>query len=60
MESPKFIYIFSALERDAMLGAGFELLQSDDENEVYIFLNKDGAVLGLDEVRYVMTDTLTL
>lgn len=60
MESPKFIYIFSALERDAMLGAGFELLQSNDEDEVYIFLNKGGADLGLDEVRYAMTDTLTL
>ena len=55
----KFIYVFSAADRDKLLGGGFLLLKEDAYNTVYIFAADDRMRPLLDEISYLTGNTLT-
>lgn len=56
-----FIYVFSNQDRDQLLSDGYELLKSNEFEEVYIFLHGDDKTSEkfkkLD--KYIISDVLT-
>lgn len=58
----KFIWVFTAEDRDRLLGCGCHLIKSDDKNNVYIFRNQrldDECRLEYGIETMVFTNTLT-
>lgn len=54
-----FIYVFSDEGRDVLLSRQYELLKSDNDRHVYVFVNKDGQNFACDGLSYVLSNTLT-
>lgn len=54
----KFIYVFSSGDRDKLLSQGFNLLKSDETQNVYVFVGNDDLKLS-DDIAFVFSDTLT-
>lgn len=54
----KFIYVFSSGDRDKLLSQGFNLLKSDETQNVYVFVGNDDLKFS-DDIAFVFSDTLT-
>lgn len=54
-----FIYVFSIEGRDKLLAMQYELLKSDEEKHVFVFLNKERQNFSCDGIPWAMSDTLT-
>lgn len=56
----KFIYVFTAEDKDILVRNGFILLSSDERNKVYIFAAREDMSFCLTNIDHVETDSLTL
>lgn len=54
-----FIYVFDADAKNKLLEMQFMMLKSDDKNNVYIFVNDDNENFAVDDIPYMISDTLT-
>lgn len=54
-----FIYAFDIESRDKLISMQYELLKSDDERHIFVFLNKERQDFSCDGIQCVMSDTLT-
>lgn len=54
-----FIYVFSEQERDMLLNKQYEMLRCDEQNRIYVFLNKEQQHFDCENIAYVLSDTLT-
>nr|DAG45559.1 MAG TPA: hypothetical protein [Bacteriophage sp.] len=55
----KFLYVFDKEARDTLLKDGFTLLKSNEDEDVYIFANKDVLTFDLADITFVKSNTLT-
>ena len=55
----KFIYVFNEQAKDYLLASGYELLKSDEFGSSFVFVNNNRATFALEDVSYIMSDTLT-
>jgi len=56
---PKFIYVFNEEDRDVLKQNGYNLLKNDNEQDIYIFENKNDICFAFGNMEYVLSDTLT-
>lgn len=56
----KFLYVFSKDAKKKLLDKGLKLIQENDKNEVYVFLNNQKATFDLSEVFFLPSDTIAL
>ena len=56
----KFIYVFTAEDKDALVRNGFILLSSDERNKVYVFAAREDMSFCLTNIDHIETDSLTL
>lgn len=54
-----FIYVFNDSERDKLLALKYKIVKCDEENHVYVFLNKERLDFTNDDIKYVLSNTLT-
>jgi hypothetical protein len=54
----KFIYVFTVNSRDLLLKKGYQLLQSDDTNNIFVFANTEKMAFDLHGVIHLASDTL--
>lgn len=54
----RFIYVFSSGDRDKLLSQGFNLLKSNEAQNVYVFSGSDDLKFS-DDIAFVFSDTLT-
>ena len=54
----KFIYVFDARDRDALLKLGYELMVTDDKKNMFIFKNNDVLKLNKSDIVAVESDVL--
>lgn len=59
MVKTNFIYVFDADAKNKLLAMQFMMLKSDDKNNVYIFVNDDNENFAVDDIPYMISDTLT-
>lgn len=55
----KFIYVFSKDTRDFLIDSGYSMLKSDEEKDIYIFVNKNELVFSSTNIVCAFSDTLT-
>lgn len=55
----RFLYVFDKESRDKLISVGFELLKSDNKNDVYIFANRMDMAFELASISFVRSNTLT-
>lgn len=55
----KFLYVFDENSRDCLIAAGFHLLKSDKNSNIYVFANQMDMAFELTDVSYVRSNTLT-
>lgn len=55
----KFIYAFGTEARDKLLAMRYELLKSDADRQVFVFLNQEHQRFSCGDVPYAMSDVLT-
>lgn len=55
----KFIYVFDAKSRDALIAAGYELLKSDEKNSTFVFTNDRKLRFSFNEITYFPSNKLT-
>ena len=57
----KFVYVFCAEAKKALLKRGFELVREDEENSIWIFENKDPDKMEFAVSKYphVLSNTLS-
>ena len=53
-----FVYVFDEKTRDQLLSDGYELLGQNNEQHIFVFLNKDILNFEDNELRYVLSDML--
>ena len=53
-----FVYVFDEKTRDQLLSDGYELLGQNNEQHIFVFLNKDILNFGDNDLRYVLSDML--
>lgn len=56
---PKFIYVFSELEKDRLLAMKYEMVKCDKDQHIYVFLNKARIDFAVGDIKYALSDTLT-
>lgn len=54
-----FIYVMDTRSRDALLKLGYELLKANNEQIVWIFVNKSDLQFDSLDIPCVVSDTLT-
>lgn len=54
-----FIYVFSDEGRDILLARQYELLKSDENKHIYVFVNNGEQNFACDGVPYALSNTLT-
>jgi|GEM_PF-3109009 len=54
-----FIYVFDQEGKEKLMSMGYELLKSNEEKGIHVFINKDRLDFALASSPYVVTDTLT-
>jgi hypothetical protein len=59
MKKKNFIYVFRVEDRDKLLALGYQLLKSDDSQGMYIFENLGLVKFSINDMKFVLTDTLT-
>lgn len=55
-----FIYVFTKSAKETLEDMGFQLFQSDDLYETYVFLNNIDLDVAQSGVSYILSDSLTL
>jgi len=58
----RFIYVFSSDDRDKLLSYGFDLIKSDERQQVFIFANRSDFKFSIDIIAnttLVFSDVLT-
>lgn len=61
-EPSKFIYVFSADDKERLIKAGFKLLKTNHKKPIYIFenaCNDPQFEFDLSSFKYILSDTLT-
>lgn len=54
-----FIYVFDENARDQLLSKGCEILGQNSEKHIFVFLNTGNLKFEDEDIRYVLSDTLT-
>lgn len=54
-----FIYVFDENARDQLLSKGCEILGQNNEKHIFVFLNTCNLKFEDEDIRYVLSDTLT-
>lgn len=54
-----FIYVFDENARDQLLSRGCEMLRQNNEKHIFVFLNTGNLNFEDEDIRYVLSDTLT-
>lgn len=54
-----FLYVFTERDRDVLLSMQFILLKADTKNHIYVFQNQECERFALNDMQFVMSDTLT-
>lgn len=54
-----FIYVFDENARDQLLSKGCEMLGQNNEKHIFVFLNTGNLNFEDENIRYVLSDTLT-
>ena len=54
-----FIYVFDENARDQLLSRGSEMLGQNNEKHIFVFLNTGNLNFEDEDIRYVLSDTLT-
>lgn len=54
-----FLYVMDTESRDKLLALGFELLKTNTQNTIWVFVNKQELAFDSLEVPCVVSDTLT-
>lgn len=54
-----FIYVFDENARDQLLSRGGEMLGQNNEKHIFVFLNTGNLNFEDEDIRYVLSDTLT-
>ena len=54
-----FIYVFDEDTRDQLMPRGYEMLGQNAEKHIFVFLNTGNLNFEDDDIRYVLSDTLT-
>lgn len=55
----KFIYVFDADARDKLLASGYQLLKTDESQEIYVFENTAELNFASSDFLFILSDTLT-
>ena len=58
----RFIYVFDKNARDTLLSANYQLLKADEQQNIFVFKNKEVANFSSNSVvsfAFVLSDTLT-
>lgn len=55
----RFIYVFSQEEKDRLLQYGFQLIKSDDEQNIFIFANNKHLDFSAEHIDVFYSNTLT-
>lgn len=55
----KFIYVFTKETSDALIAQGFNLVKSDEKNNVYVFENNPTLKFAFSKKDFVFSNTLT-
>lgn len=55
----KFIYVFTKEISDSLVAQGFDLVKSDEKNNVYIFENNPKLRLVFSKKDFALSNTLT-
>lgn len=57
----RFIYVFSTEARDLMIASQYTLVNSDNHNKIYTFLNKEDAEkMVFSQISYLTGNTISL
>ena len=54
-----FIYAFNEEGRDKLLALQYELLKCDEQNHIFVFLNKKRQDFSCNDFKFALSDTLT-
>lgn len=55
----RFIYVFSKNDRDTLSANGYNLLKSNDTDEIYVFENKAELKFEFSDMERVYSDVMT-
>lgn len=55
----KFIYVFSKPDRDWLMNHGYIMFQSNEDKDVYVFINDGKMDFSNQEIRFALSDTLS-
>lgn len=55
----KFVYVFAEDARDKLIALGYNLVKADCRQNIYVFENKQTFTFSLNEMEFVLSDTLT-
>jgi len=59
MDDEKFVYVFSDSARDSLIKSGYELIKSDERNNVYVFENNTKLSFALKGLSTIKSNTLS-
>ena len=59
MNNTKFIYVFSAEDKNKLLSLGYNLLKYDESQNIYVFNNTGEFRFSSNDMDFVFTSTLT-
>jgi len=54
-----FIYVFSAEWKEALLALNYQLLKSNEEKSIFVFLNKEQQQFSSRDIPHALSDMLT-
>ena len=55
----KFIYVFSKLDRDGLINHGYTMFQSNENKDMYVFINDGRMDFSNQEIRFALSNTLS-
>mgnify|MGYP000088811065 CR=1 FL=1 len=55
----KFIYVFSKLDRDWLINHGYTMFQSNENKDMYVFINDGRMDFSNQEIRFALSNTLS-
>lgn len=55
----KFIYVFSKSDRDCLIKHGYTMFQSNEDKDMYVFINDGRMDFSNQEIRFALSDTLS-
>lgn len=55
----KFIYVFSKLDRDWLIKHGYTMFQSNENKDMYVFINDGRMDFSNQEIRFALSNTLS-